>query len=113
VHFQPAQWLRIRYAPVTSPQVVFGIVLFLPEKEALYYRLRGDMHFVDPDDYEIVTGIGDTIESIAHNRGARFTFEWMESSLSNIIRAEGPFTISTSDPVSTLTELFDEHVQPI
>jgi hypothetical protein len=112
VNPQPAKWLRVVYAPPDRPTVPLGVVLYCSDADELRFRFRQDMSVIEPEDRDVVAGLSSTFETIAIEQGARATFEWMESSLSNIVRAEGPFSVSsTISSANILTELYNVQVE--
>jgi hypothetical protein len=55
--------------------------------------------------------MGQMFKQLAVDHGAAATFAWMESSLSNVVFVEGPFSVTVGGrPEDTLTEMFDRHV---
>jgi hypothetical protein len=62
---------------------------------------------------EIVGEMGYTFRQLAVERGAAETFAWMESSLSNVVFVEGPFSVTVRGrPEDTLSEVYARHVTP-
>jgi hypothetical protein len=106
----PAEWLLIRYVSRARDESL-GIALYVPGTGQIHFNVRDDLAFVDVDDYEIIAGVGETLNAIALNLGGEATFRWMFESLSNTIFVEGPYQIYTEDPEQTLAELFNEHCQ--
>ena len=106
-----AKWLLLTYVSVRLHPVPFGVALFVPSEERLVFRFREDTGFINPSDLDVLSGTSALFASILAAHGARKTFEWMESSLSNTVRVEGPFEISTTDPVAELDVLYRRHVE--
>jgi hypothetical protein len=60
---------------------------------------------------EIVAEMGQMFKQLAVERGAAETFAWMESSLSNAVFVEGPFTTAVDGrPEDTLSEVYERHI---
>jgi hypothetical protein len=106
-----AKWLLILYAPPGSPTTTFGVVLYVPGTEELYFQFREDTSFIHDEHVDVLAETGTMLRSIAAEHGASRTFRWMESSLSNVVRAEGPFVVVTTDPASTMQELYTTHIK--
>jgi hypothetical protein len=106
-----AKWLLLTYVPVRLHPVPFGVVLFIPSEDRLVFQCREDTGFINPRDLDVLSGTSAMFASLLAELGARRTFEWMESSLSNTVRVEGPFEISTTDPVAELDMLYRRHVE--
>jgi hypothetical protein len=104
-----AEWLLIRYRTPEGVSPRIGIALYIPRTDELYLQFRDDMTFVDADDLEVLAESSLMFRNMAVEMGAKATFEWMSSTLSNVLFVEGPHSVVTRCPNDTLTELFQEH----
>jgi hypothetical protein len=104
-----AEWLLIRYRASDGVSQCIGIALYVPTTDELYIQFRDDMSFVDADDLQVLAESSLMFRNLAVEMGAKQTFEWMSSTLSNVLFVEGPHSMVTECPSKTLTELFQEH----
>jgi len=83
--------------------------LYVPDLDSFYLKFRDEMSYLLPDDIEIVAGLSSHFQSVANDNGAKFAFEWMESSLSNVVFVEGAFDAPAGEPEQVVSDLFDRY----
>jgi len=105
-----AKLLILRYRQAETESAPIGIICYSPSLDTLHFRLRTDYSFVHPDEMEIVAGILSTLRAIVSELGARATFLWLESSLSNTIFVEGPMDLLTADLERTVQEVYERTI---
>jgi hypothetical protein len=104
-----AKWLLIQYRVVPGDLIVpLGIALYIPDHEELHLEFRPHP-LEDPTDNEFLAEMGGTLRNMVIEGGAARTFEWMSETLSLGLFVEGPYEVDTSNPQTTLTELYEQH----
>ncbi len=88
-----------------------GILLLDPATDALYVRLRRDLHLVASDeDAEVLAELGQDLESQAQRRGGTAVLEQLEHEASLSIRISDREAVTVRGFDRTLGELYREHV---
>lgn len=88
-----------------------GVLLLDPATDALYVRLRRDLHAVaDEDDIEVLAELGDDLESEARRRGGAAVLAHLEQEASLAIRITDREAVTVRGFDRTLGELYREHV---
>lgn len=88
-----------------------GVLLLDPATDALYVRLRRDLHAVaDEDEIEVLAELGDDLESEARRRGGAAVLAHLEQEASLAIRITDREAVTVRGFDRTLGELYREHV---
>ncbi len=108
---RPGQFLILEVAlPGVEPDAA-GVLLLDPEAGLLSVRLRRDWsHIAGPQEAEVLSQVQPDLEGKIHELGAGPLLEWMEDSLSNLIRVSERRSVLLADFDATLNRLYREHV---
>jgi phage repressor protein C with HTH and peptisase S24 domain len=88
-----------------------GVLLLDPSTDALYLRMRRDLHTVaSEEDVEVLNELSEDLETQARQRGGTAVLEQLEREASLAIRVTDREAITVRDFNRALGELYREHV---
>jgi len=91
-----------------------GVYLVDPASGRLWLRLLRDYgRFAEPEDSEVLEALEDDLRARAAEMGAESLLEWLEDSLSNVLRVGPRQTVAVDAFSRVIDSLFDEHVEKI
>jgi phage repressor protein C with HTH and peptisase S24 domain len=89
-----------------------GILLQNPSSDALYLRLRRDLHsLADEEDLDVLTHLADDLAQKARESGTGKLFEYLEDTLSGTLRVTDREQVLVEDFGRALERLYRQHVQ--
>jgi SOS-response transcriptional repressor LexA len=106
------QYALLRLALPGAPEHTIGVLLLDPAGDRLFLRLRP--HFEDlagPDEIEYLSHIEADMRAHAGEMGAGRFLEWLEDSLSHVLRIGEREAVSVHSFQHTLERLFARHVE--
>jgi SOS-response transcriptional repressor LexA len=115
----PATTHRARYALLTvnlpgAENAVAGVLLEDPATDQVHLRLRRDWEAVAPDESDVLSELESDLAAKARESGAAALFDYLESSLSNIVQVTDRRETMVGDGVGNfdraLARLYREHV---
>lgn len=92
-------------APVNA-----GILIEDPAADRLYLRLRRDWSLLAEADAEVLSALEDDLAAKAHEMGAARLIEYLQDTLSNLLRISPPQETIVADFEQALARLYREHV---
>ncbi len=99
--------------PARPPQNI-GVLLIDPDSDRAWIRLRENYeHLADPEDQEVLEALWEDLENRCAEMGASACLEFLEDSLSNVLRVGERQTIAVDAYSRVLDRLFDQHVEKI
>ena len=106
---------RARFSLLTihlpgADDAVAGVVLEDPAANQLHVRLRRDWDSIAPDESEVLSALEYDLTSKARESGAAALFDYLENTLSNVIRIGDRREIVVEDFERALGRLYREHV---
>ena len=93
------------------PVQTAGVFLFDPEEDRVYYRLRRDWgEIADAEDEEVLSALADDFGIKINEMGGRAFLQYLEDSLSNVLRVSEREQTKAGDFHARLNRLYREHV---
>ncbi len=92
-------------APVNA-----GILLEDPAADRLYLRLRRDWALIAETETEVLSALEDDLAVRAHEMGAARLMEYLQDTLSNLLRISEPRETMVEDFDLALSRLYREHI---
>ncbi len=106
-----AEYLLVELALPGRPATVLGVLLFDPASSRLLVQLREDIEdLADPEDAEVLTELERDFALKIDELGGRGFLEYLEDSLSNVIRLSPRHTTEAPSLPWKLRQLYEEHV---
>jgi SOS-response transcriptional repressor LexA len=90
--------------------VAAGILLEDPTQDRLYLRLRRDWNHIAPQEADVLTALEFDLENKAAEMGASRLLDFLEDTLSNVMRVTSRREIAVEDFPRALARLYREHV---
>lgn len=87
-----------------------GVILLDKEADQLYVKARRDWDSFASDEADVLSELEELIESMAREKGAAATLDFIENSFSNILRATDRQSTVAADPEARLRRLYRENV---
>jgi SOS-response transcriptional repressor LexA len=87
-----------------------GILLEDPAQDRLYLRLRRDWNQIAPEESDVLVALEFDLETKAAEMGATRLLEFLEGTLSNVLRVSERREIAVEDFPRALARLYREHV---
>jgi SOS-response transcriptional repressor LexA len=95
-----------------QPAFPIGVYLVDPASGRLWLRMRRAYDgLAGPDDIEVLEAIEEDIRSRAAELGSEAFLQWIEDSLSNVVRVSQRQTVEVDAFSRVLDRLFDRHVE--
>src|ERR1700690_1355258 len=106
---------RARYALLTlclpaSQEVVAGVLLEDPATNQALVRLRRDWDTVAPEESDVLSELESDLAVKAQESGASALFDYLESTLSNVLPITARRDVAVEDFDRALGRLYREHV---
>src|SRR3954451_16544885 len=101
------EYVVLRLAVPGAPEHAVGVLLLDGAGDRLFLRLRS--HFDDiaePDDLEYLAHLEDDLRTQADEMGSGRFLEWLENSLSHLLRISDRETVAVQSFQHTLDRLF-------
>lgn len=106
-----AQYLLVDLALPGRSVVHVGVLLLDPETDRLLFKLRDDIEeLAEPEDAEVLAALDRDFALKIDEMGGRRFLEYLEDSLSNVIRISERRSTEAGSLPWALRRLFDEHV---
>lgn len=106
-----AEYSVLQLALPGRPAVGFGVLLYDPATDNLYLKFRDDIkELASPEDAEVLEPIKQDLAARAREMGGRRVLEWLEDSLSNVLRITDRKVAAVRDFSYTLQRLYEDHV---
>jgi SOS-response transcriptional repressor LexA len=97
-----------------QPARNIGVYLVDPASDRLWLRMRASYEGVAPDeDVEVLDALTDDIRVRTAEMGAEAFLQWMEDSLSNVLRVGERQRVGVDAFSRVVDRLFDEHVEKL
>jgi peptidase S24-like protein len=108
-----AEVLYLEVALPGRPVQTAGVLLFDPENDRLYYRLRRDWNEIaeDEEDVEVLSALAEDFQRKIDEMGGRAFLELIEDSLSLVLRVSERERTQVGDFEARLNRLYRQHVQ--
>jgi SOS-response transcriptional repressor LexA len=91
--------------------VNFGVLLYDPASGELHYRFRDDLaDLADPEDAEVLSLLSEDLSVRLREMGGRQVLEWLEDSLSNVLRIADRRPVAVRDFRFALERLYKDQV---
>ena len=91
--------------------VSFGVLLHDPATGELHYRFRDDLEdLADPEDAEVLSLLAEDLSVRLRELGGRQVLEWLEDSLSNVLRIADRRPVAVRDFRFALERLYRDQV---
>ena len=90
-----------------------GVLLADPETGKPWLRMRTDYGFADPEDSEVLELLEEDMRARAADMGALQYLDWLEDTLSNVVRVRDREVVSVDSFTRVLDRLYSEHVEPV
>jgi SOS-response transcriptional repressor LexA len=91
-----------------------GVYLMDPGSDRLWLRMRRTFDdFAAPEDVEVLAALEDDIRARASEMGAEAFLQWLEDSLSNVVRVGERHAVEVDAFSRVVDRLFDENVEKI
>jgi SOS-response transcriptional repressor LexA len=109
-----AEYLLVELALPGRPVTNLGVLLFDPSTDRVVFKLRQDIEaLAEPEDAEVISQLtGDFGRKIEELGGRRF-LEYLEDSLSNVLRISERRPVEARSLHWKLHQLFNEHVRGV
>ena len=108
---QPGEFSLLEAALPGRGVSPIGVLLFNPEADTLYVRLRRDWEaLAAPEDAEVLAELEDDLLAKASEGGGAAVLEYLENALSNSVRVTDREAVSVRDFDQKLSELYRRHV---
>jgi SOS-response transcriptional repressor LexA len=106
---------RARYALLTlclptSEDTVAGVLLEDPATNQLHLRLRRDWDAFAPEESDVLSELESDLAAKAHEFGSAALFDYLEATLSNVLRVTDRRNVAVEDFDRALGRLYREHV---
>ncbi len=88
-----------------------GVMLLDPATDELHFKIRRDWDAIAPEDADILEELSDDIARMVAKMGGKAFLEYMESTLSNILRISERETIVAANFPARLERLYRENVE--
>src|SRR5271157_2082164 len=99
--------------PQRPPQRI-GVLLVDPAADRVWIRLRGKYDdLAEPEDVEVLEALEGDLRQRAREMGAAAWLEWLEDSLSNVLRVSDREAVEVDAFSRALERLYGEHVEPV
>ena len=92
--------------------VAAGVLLVDPGQNRLYVRLRRDWNALAPGEADVLSALEHDLAGKAAEMGASRTLEFLEDTLSNVLRISEPREVMVEDFERALGRLYREYVRP-
>jgi hypothetical protein len=109
-----AQFARVSILELEVPgsqPVSAGVLLEDPAEDRLYLRLRRDWDQIAPEEADVLAALEDDLGLKAAEIGAARIMEYLEDTLSNLLRVSEPREVAVEDFGRALSRLYREHVR--
>jgi SOS-response transcriptional repressor LexA len=107
----PAQYSVVELALPGRRPIPFGILLYDPAGDRLYHRFRDEMgDLADPEDAEVLALVSEDLTARIREQGGRQVLEWLEESLSNVLRISDRRPAAVRDFPFALERLYRDRV---
>src|SRR5579884_4196368 len=90
---------------------VAGVLLLDLSSKSLFLRLRRDWEQTAPEESLVLRELEDDLRAKAREMGGEAVLEYLEQTLSNVVRIADRREIEIADPIQTLGRLYREHVR--
>src|SRR5665213_1290619 len=106
---------RARYALLTlclpkSEDTVAGVLLEDPATNQVHVRLRRDWEAVAPEESDVLSELESDLAAKAQEFGSTALFDYLEATLSNVLRITDRRDVAVEDFDRALGRLYREHV---
>lgn len=98
--------------PQQSPRNI-GVLLADMGTGKPWFRLRPDFDFAEPEDAEVLELLEEEMRARAAEMGALRYLDWLEDTLSNVVRVSDRQTVAVDSFTRVLDRLYSEHVEPV
>lgn len=98
--------------PHQSPRNI-GVLLADTGTGKPWFRLRPDFDFAEPEDAEVLELLEEEMRARAAEMGALRYLDWLEDTLSNVVRVSDRQTVAVDSFTRVLDRLYSEHVEPV
>jgi phage repressor protein C with HTH and peptisase S24 domain len=78
-----------------------------------WFRLRPDFDFAEPEDAEVLELLEEEMRARAAEMGALRYLDWLEDTLSNVVRVSDRQTVAVDSFTRVLDRLYSEHIEPV
>src|ERR1051326_8834925 len=96
------------------PLQTIGVILIDGSEDRGWVRLRDHYEdLADPDDAEVLEALEADMRSRLAEDGAEAFLEWLEDSLSNVVRVSQRQAVQVDAFTRVLDRLYREHVEPV
>ncbi len=109
---QSAQLYILTLDTPSSESANAGVLLFDPSMNALHLRLRRDWDEVAPEEAEILQALQDDLETKSAEMGGARLLEYLNGTLSNILRISDPREVIVENFERALARLYRQYVDP-
>jgi SOS-response transcriptional repressor LexA len=110
VEAQSAQLFVLTLEVPGEGSVNAGVLLFDPAMNALHLRLRRDWNSVAPDEAEVLEALQDDLEAKSAEMGGSQLLQWMQETLSNVLRISEPRAVIVENFERGLARLYRQNV---
>ncbi|MBV8729239.1 MAG: hypothetical protein JO336_05470 [Acidobacteriia bacterium] len=90
-----------------------GVLLADPESGKPWLRMRSDYGFAQPEDAEVLELLEEDMQARAAELGALRYLDWLEDTLSNVLRVSGRQMVRVDSFTRVLDRLYSEYVEPV
>ena len=90
-----------------------GVILLDKEDNRLFVKARRDWDSFASEEADVLSGLEETIESMARDHGAVETLTYIESAFSGVVRATDRQATMAADPEARLRRLYRESVNSV
>lgn len=108
---RPAEYSVIQLVLPGRRPVNFGVLFYDPATGELHYRFRDDLEdLADPEDAEVLSLLSEDLSVRLREMGGRQVLEWLEDSLSNVLRIADRRPVAVRDFRFALERLYRDQV---
>ena len=105
------EYLILVYQAPDKPPRNIGILLWCEAKQALFWRITEDWsHFANRDDAEVLALLSQGFAESVRDLGPRRFLEYLEDTLSNVLRITDRRQVQAHIIEETLDSLYAEHI---
>ncbi|MEO5926578.1 MAG: S24 family peptidase [Bryobacteraceae bacterium] len=109
---QSAQLYVLELDAPGCERIPAGVLLFDPTMNALHVRLRRDWAEIAPEEAEILEALQDDLEAKSAEMGGTRLLEYLNGSLSNLLRISEPREVIVENFDRALARLYKQNVDP-
>lgn len=95
------------------PRQNIGVLLADTASDKPWIRLRPDYDFAAPEDAEVLELLEEDMRRRAAEMGAAAYLDWLEDTLSNVLRVSGRQAVPVDSFTRVLDRLYSEYVEPL